>query len=70
MTTEKTIKNDVQEMEEKTFEGAFVVPADLMDKVQATIGELPMKFSNLLIPIANELAKCYRGNITTQIPKK
>ena len=55
----KTLKQEPQ-----THQNALIVPAELAERLMMMLGEMPMKFVEIIDPIAKELQKCSRGDIT------
>lgn len=51
-----------------SFENAFIVPAELGEQIYASIGELPIKYSQVWGPIGEALQQCNRGNIELEVP--
>jgi len=60
--------NNKVETEKKTFKGAFIVPAPLMEKLVGVYNEMPIKFEPLLKPPIQELLQCVRGDIQVDVP--
>jgi len=53
--------------ETKSFVGAYIVPAEWVNKLLMVVGELPRKLSPMIDPLLEELSKCYRGDINIVI---
>lgn len=60
--------NHKPKMEKRTFEGAFIVPAPLVEKIVGAYNEMPIKFEPILKPLIQELLNCVRGNMTVDVP--
>lgn len=58
-----------KETETKQLQGAYIVPAEWVNKFMVVIGELPRKLSPMIDPLVEELSKCYRGDVNLTITK-
>jgi len=54
--------------EKKMFQGAFIVPAPLMEKLVGAYNEMPIKYEPILKPLIQELLQCVRGDIQADVP--
>jgi len=57
-------KKKTEEVKTEVIESAFIVNKKLAVDIINAMLELPIKYSNLISPLIEELRKCPRGNIT------
>lgn len=55
-------------LQEQTFTKAFIVPAELGDKILQMFGELPRRLSPMVDPIHMEFQNCHRADVTLRPP--
>ena len=59
-----TAKSKIEKHELKS---AYIVPAEMGDKMVQALAELPIKYSQLVGPIIDGLQKAYRGDIDVMV---
>jgi len=62
-TKDKKDKAQLEQPKNLSFENAYVIDAKIGDQMRAVLGELPIKYSNLIGPIIDALAKSPRANV-------
>ena len=59
-----TNENQTKEVEAKTYESALVMDKELTKDLMILLKELPIKYSNDVIPLIDRLNKSPRANVT------
>jgi len=54
--------------EKKSFEKAYIIEAEVGDKIVNTLAELPIKYSSFIGPIIDHLQKGIRADVTINVP--
>jgi len=49
---------------EVTLENAYVIPAEVGDRIRMAFGEIPRKYNQLIGPLEQALAQAYRVTMT------
>jgi len=56
-----------KKIEKHELKNAYIVPAEMGDKMVQALAEMPIKYSQLIGPIIDGLQKAFRGNIDVMV---
>jgi len=55
---------------EQSIKSAYIVSPELGDRILVMFGELPIKFSQMVTPLAEALSKSPRADVNLKLPEE